>query len=243
MSMNSRDRIDIAARIVDKAKAFGASLAGIASVASLKASPSYDVYAELLSRRGRPAVEWPEDAKSVLVLALAHEASKPELDWWCRIPGATRGNYQLMSMAKNLAQWIRQELDVNAHPVVYHIEKGGIFLKDAAALAGLGIIGKNNLLITPEFGARVRLRALFLDADLEPTGPTDFDPCAGCDMPCTRACPREAFRDDSYSLSFCNEQMRKDDMNSVVVENWVNDSPGRVIKYCRACELACPVAL
>jgi epoxyqueuosine reductase len=36
-------------------------------------------------------------------------------------------------------------------PLPYKVEEGGMFLKDAATLAGLGIIGKNNLLITPEF--------------------------------------------------------------------------------------------
>ncbi|OQY17766.1 MAG: hypothetical protein B6I35_14105 [Anaerolineaceae bacterium 4572_32.2] len=228
--------------IIAKADELGASLAGIASIASLKASPSYDVCGKPPYYEGYGSIEWPKDAKSVLVLALSHEASKPELDWWSHMPGATLGNRQLMNLASNMAQWINQELDINAHLVVYHIEAGGIFLKDSAALAGLGVIGKNNLLITPELGPRVRLRALFLDADLEPTGPTAFNPCEGCDMPCRRACPQEAFRDGSYNLPFCNEQMAKNEVNSVVVENWVNDSPGRVIKYCRACELACPVA-
>jgi epoxyqueuosine reductase len=36
-------------------------------------------------------------------------------------------------------------------PLQYKVEEAGMFLKDAATLAGLGIIGKNNLLITPEF--------------------------------------------------------------------------------------------
>jgi len=89
---------------------------------------------------------------------------------------------------------LNEEFSINARPLSYRIEEGGIFLKDAAALAGLGIIGKNNLLITPEYGPRVRLRALFLDLDLEPTGPIDFAPGEACDMPCRRACPQKAFR-------------------------------------------------
>lgn len=35
----------------------------------------------------------------------------------------------------------------------------------------------NNLVITPEFGPRTRLGALFLEVELEPTGPIDFNPC------------------------------------------------------------------
>jgi epoxyqueuosine reductase len=109
-------------------------------------------------------------------------------------------------------------LNSNAHLLPYHVEKGGIFLKDAAVLAGLGTIGMNNLLITPEFGPRVRLRALFLDAELAPTGPTDFAPCAGCDMPCRSACPQEAFKSGSYRKALCSEQMKTDEANAVVVE-------------------------
>jgi epoxyqueuosine reductase len=59
----------------------------------------------------------------------------------------------------------------------YFIETGGIYLKDTAVLAGLGCIGKNNMLVTPELGPKVRLRALLLEEDLTPTGPIDFDPC------------------------------------------------------------------
>jgi len=242
--MNTDTRADIVAHIIEKAKEFGASLAGIASVESLKVSPSYDACGKPPYYEGYGSnIEWPEDAKSVLVLALSHPKSKPELDWWSRMPGITLGNRQLMNLANKMSQWIRQELDINTHLVVYHVEAGGIFLKDAAALAGLGVIGKNNLLITPEFGPRVRLRALLLDADLQPTGPIAFDPCAGCDMPCRKACPQEAFGDGSYTFPVCNKQMTENETSSAVVENWVNDSPGRVIKYCRTCELACPVAL
>jgi len=42
----------------------------------------------------------------------------------------------------------------------------GLYLKDAAALAGIGPIGKNNLLITKTFGSQVRLRALVTVAEL-----------------------------------------------------------------------------
>jgi len=94
-----------------------------------------------------------------------------------------------------------------------------VFLKDAATLAGLGIIGKNNLLITPEFGPRVRFKALFLDVDLEPTSPIDFTPCEGCDMPCRRVCPQEAFRNVSYSRALCDTQMGEDVANEVIIEN------------------------
>ena len=220
--------------LVVKAKAFGVSLAGIASIASLKDAPSYKVYGE---------VEWPVEAKSVLVMGLVHEASEPELDWWDDREGGTDGNRTLMKMADSLSQWLSEECNVNGRRLSYYVQKGGIFLKDAAALAGLGIIGKNNLLVTPAFGPRLRLRGLFIDLDLTPTGPIDFSPCDTCDMPCRLACPQKAFEEGSYSRTSCNRQMKEDVENREIFEkSQSDDAPGMCIRYCRACELACPVA-
>ena len=241
--MNSHTHPDITTHIIEKAIAFGASLAGIASVASLKNSPSYEVYDRSPYYQGYEGAAWPAEAKSVLVLALAHDPSEPELDWWDYRPGRTRGNRQLMSIANSLKQWLNEEFSINAHPLPYRVEQGGVLLKDAAVLAGLGAFGKNNLVITPQYGPRIRLKALFLDVSLEPTGPTHFAPCAACDMPCRRACPQEAFGSGSFSRALCDLEMGEAEANEVIIENWWDgDSSDRVRKYCRACELACPVA-
>ncbi len=101
----------------------------------------------------------PRGAKSVLVLALVHKAAEPELDWW-DAEGDSLGNRKLESIAKALRESLKEALNTTAHLLPYHVGKGGIFLKDASVLAGVGIIGMNNLLITPEFGPRIRLRAL-----------------------------------------------------------------------------------
>ena len=49
-------------------------------------------------------------------------------------------------------------------------------------------IGKNNLLLTPEFGPHQRLCAIITEAELEPDPRQDFDLCKGCNK-CMRACP------------------------------------------------------
>lgn len=242
--MNSASHSDSTVHIVEKARAFGASLAGIASIAALKNSPSYEVYDKNPYYDGYEGVGWPADAKAALVLALVHRPSEPQLDWWDYNPGRTRGNRQLMRIAENLQQWMGKELSINARPLPYRLEHGGILLKDTAVLAGLGTFGKNNLVITRPFGPRVRLRGLFLDAELEPTGPVDFDPCEGCDMPCRRACPEQAFKDGFYSRALCDLKMAEAEANEVVIDHWEADgSPSRVRKYCRACELSCLVGL
>jgi epoxyqueuosine reductase len=227
-------------RILSRIKDFGATSAGIARIADLKGSPSYPTYEQAPYYpyfEGYP--QWPQEAESILVFSLRHKKAKPQLDWWDPRPGGTPGNRLLMQIQKKMRGWLKETLDIHATSLPYKIEKGGIFLKDSAALAGIGIIGNNNLLLTPEHGASVRLRAMFLDIALPPTGPLDFDPCTPCDKPCFSACPQEAFRNSLYQREYCQIQMRID-------EERVRPLPGdpdiEHVRYCRACELACPLA-
>ena len=73
--MNSPTDPDMSARIIRKAKSLGASLAGIADIAALKSSASYEIYDKAPYYEGYEKVEWPMEARSVLVLGLAHDPS------------------------------------------------------------------------------------------------------------------------------------------------------------------------
>jgi epoxyqueuosine reductase QueG len=62
--------------------------------------------------------------------------------------------------------------------------------KLAANLAGLGWIGKSCLLITPEYGPRIRLTTVLTDADLTAGNQTP-NRCGSC-RECVDACPPQA---------------------------------------------------
>jgi epoxyqueuosine reductase QueG len=73
----------------------------------------------------------------------------------------------------------------------------GVFShRHAAVLAGLGEIGFSNLLITPQFGARVRLVSILTEVSLEPDQPYKKSLCSEqqkeCGRACLRFCPVEA---------------------------------------------------
>ena len=281
---------ELTEKIVEKAKSLGASIAGFTNVESLKESPSHLIYPTIgmnlevhwrdIKDDVKPAeVAWPADAVSVVVIGVAHNANEPELDCWDG--KGTPGNRILVRINKKLSEWIKKTFSVKTYKLPYFVEKGGIFLKDAAVMAGLGCIGKNNLVITPEYGPRVRFRSLLLNREAEITSPLEFNPCEGCNQPCRKACPIKAFQSTVYSADAlgqsilpgingtydrvtCNMKMQKDIEEAVMVipasdkehqniKLTINEFEGVTVpqkgdkksfycvKYCRRCELSCPV--
>ena len=269
--------MEISEKIIRTAIKNGATLAGIAGVEALRGSPSHMIYGKMPDAEGaevvkdfedipdnefvtgdqalrkKPLFDWPDAVKSVLVIGLSHPEDRPELDWWDG--RGTPGNRMMIDIIKRTSQEIENGMNIKTRKMHYYVEKGGIFLKDAAVLAGLGCIGKNNMLVTPSVGPRLRLRALFLESEIPPNGIMDFDPCSNCKVYCRRVCPEKAMnetasifksvecphplpgRDGTYDRALCNIRMKKDIEEST--ENDLGKQP--TIKFCRKCEFVCPV--
>lgn len=87
--------------------------------------------------------------------------------------------------------------------------------KYAAVRAGLGWIGKSDVLITREYGPRIRLCALLADFPFEPGIPITESGCGACRR-CVDACPHNALkgvnwdihvlRSDLINYHLCNQQ-------------------------------------
>jgi epoxyqueuosine reductase QueG len=83
--------------------------------------------------------------------------------------------------------------------------------REIAALAGLGWMGRNNLLITPEFGAMVRLVTVLTDMELPAqSGGHAGGDCGDC-RKCVKMCPVGAIDDDprNFNLDKCAAQLRR----------------------------------
>lgn len=75
--------------------------------------------------------------------------------------------------------------------------------KHCAVAAGLGRIGKNTLVTTPEYGNMVWLNAMLTDAELEPDEILTGDPCeAGCSL-CIDNCPANALGNPEMNQLAC----------------------------------------
>ena len=76
-----------------------------------------------------------------------------------------------------------------------------------AIQAGLGQYGRHGLLITPEFGPRVRIAKIFTDLPLNADEPVDFGVTETCNIcrRCSDACPVKAIQADEPA--FVNDKM------------------------------------
>jgi reductive dehalogenase len=77
--------------------------------------------------------------------------------------------------------------------------------------AGLGELARNGLLITPEFGPRVRLTKVFTDLPLVPDRPIEFgvwDFCMICEK-CAKKCPSQSIAYGKPTTQVCNVSNRQ----------------------------------
>ncbi len=104
-------------------------------------------------------------------------------------------NFALDRLALDLATLIlnlgAQALPIAASQLVdWQNQRGHLSHKRVAVEAGLGWLGRNNLLVTPRYGAQVRLVTVLTDLGLEPSHPLE-NGCGSC-RACIAACPAEA---------------------------------------------------
>jgi epoxyqueuosine reductase QueG len=81
-----------------------------------------------------------------------------------------------------------------------------------AALGGMGVQSKLGLLLHPEWGTWLGLRAAcFLAADLPASAPLTHEPCISCHAPCITACVGSAFVDSRWDVDTCARFHREAD--------------------------------
>ena len=80
--------------------------------------------------------------------------------------------------------------------------------KHVAMQAGIGWIGRNNLLITPQFGARVRLITILTDMPLKGDQPAPFG-CGDC-YACLASCPSQSIKEkpEDFDHMGCYHQIK-----------------------------------
>lgn len=172
------------------AKAEGVDLIGIAKADCVEATPN---------RRGPRDVL--AEARSVVVFAKRMLVGSIESPSNQVVTSQNLALYQELDRTSYVLGCFLEQSGYRAatvpsyNPVEMTLETkgfvGAVSLRHVAQAAGLGVLGKNNLLLTPDLGPRIRLGAVITTADLNPDEPLTDDFCRRCEA-CIAACPVDA---------------------------------------------------
>lgn len=78
--------------------------------------------------------------------------------------------------------------------------------KTVATRGGLGWIGKNCLLVTPQYGSAVRISSLLTNAPLKCDEPVNQSHCRKCNQ-CVINCPAQALKDNLWTVGMQREKI------------------------------------
>ena len=78
--------------------------------------------------------------------------------------------------------------------------------KTVATRSGLGWIGKNCLLVTPQYGSAVRISSLMTNAPLICDKPIDRSYCGACSQ-CVKNCPGQALKGSLWKVGMPREEI------------------------------------
>jgi len=103
-----------------------------------------------------------------------------------------------------------KSLPIPASQVIdWENQRGHVSHKKIGYLAGLGWIGRNNLLVNPRIGSRFRLVTILTDMPLLKDHPLKID-CGDC-RDCLHVCPAKAIQEDTADFDHraCFEKLRE----------------------------------
>lgn len=142
-------------------------------------------------------------AKSVISVGLPYNKINPEADSECFISSyACYADYhshikaRLFELADFIQSHSKEKLKFKAC-----VDSVPIAERSYAQRAGLGFIGKNKMLINPEFGSRMFLGELITSLELNDDKPIQDD-CGDCHK-CLDACPTNALSENGVDCNKC----------------------------------------
>jgi epoxyqueuosine reductase len=186
-------------------------------------------------------------ARSVLCVALQYHPlykedgerqPEPKGDLWRRVARYARGSDYHEVMADRLK--VLEARVLEAFPDCQtrrYVDTGPVLERELAARAGIGVVGKNTMLLHPEAGSWFLLGELFLTLDLAPDQPLT-DLCGSCTR-CLDACPTgalpEPYRlDSNRCISYWTIEHRGP------LPTEARESVGGWVFGCDVCQEVCP---
>lgn len=215
-------------KIKEIANNLGADLCGITSPDRFNDAP-----------KGHHPLDIYPDCKSVIVFA--KRVPRGSIYAESCIP-YTHINDIITQLVDNLGSefcLILEDLGINAVPIpsddpseYWEVDKqyarGILSLRHAGYFAGLGVMGKNTLLINEKYGNMIQIGAILVDIPLESDSIANYEGCLKECSLCIDSCPQKALDRTTVDQKLCRK------LSNFVTERGFN------LKKCNLCRTVCP---
>jgi epoxyqueuosine reductase len=243
--------LNIKEEIKSLSKETGISLIGFTTSDRLKNLPSGKVLDATILKGVNDVLP---SAKSIIILA--YHIWDPVFNLVLDGPKWRKKDVLLDNSGSEFYQLYSEVLDSKAWKIANFIQrKTGadvivnreICLKKAAIEAGLGVQGKNTLVINPRYGPFIRFTAILTSSEFEPDEPLSVDVCKDC-MKCIQACPTKALTPYKIDIRRCLTYAVEHPEQALVSDD-VRDLEKKLIKRptvnsyieCTICQDVCKV--
>lgn len=195
-----------------------------------------------IDKRIDPKLTLP-DARSIIAIALSYPSKIENLPE--RKEGEYRGFVARSAWGRDYHHVLRERLDrlaefiqskVPGAKTVSMVDTGALVDRAVAERAGIGWVGKNCSLITPEFGSYVYLGEMITNIDFPPDSPME-NRCGDCTI-CLQRCPTQAFvQAGQLNAKKCLAYITQ--VKDQIPEPY-RDKLGNRIYGCDTCQQVCP---
>ncbi|MCZ6508865.1 MAG: tRNA epoxyqueuosine(34) reductase QueG [Acidobacteria bacterium] len=181
-----------------------------------------------------------DGATSAVCVALQYEPQVGAVtgDLWPGVARYARGRDYHNVMGKRLRKLARRiRVGFPGTETRHYVDTGPVLERDLAARAGLGVAGKNTMLLHPEAGSYFMLGEILTSLELEPDEPL-ADLCGSCSL-CLEACPTGALS-EPYRLDSrrCISYWTIEHRGAIPAE--MRSALGQWVFGCDVCQEACP---
>lgn len=234
--------------IKEYALSHGAELVGVLSPEAIDATPEYWIGWQV-KQSSKKTTDYMENPKSIIVLGYhafddIHEA---------QISHNGKIEYPVYERMRLYTRRVMRQLQKKGYNcIVYPFN---LSQKKMAQLAGLGAMGKNSLIINPEYGPWIRLQSILTDAPLLPDMEYTIDLCKDCTK-CIDVCPTGALTPFVVDPEKCLIGITEKELVKLIDEDLqfteFRDIPDEVFRehmprftensvlMCTTCQKACP---